>query len=115
MRLLLTGSLSLLTFVGAIGLTSDCSQGSTSVLVTDGSNAPVEGAHDDIKVCCGANASSTAVTEKHGLASFRNHINDICQATVSFAGMTPTAFGAGSCTKPDSSGHVDCTVKVCKR
>ena len=30
-------------------------------------------------------------------------------------GMTPTAFGAGSCTKPDSSGHVDCTVKVCKR
>jgi hypothetical protein len=114
MRLFLTGSLWLLT-LGAVGLTSDCKQGSTTVLVTDCSNAPVDGARIDIRVCCGGNASSSAVTEKHGLASFSNHIDDICQSTVSFAGMTPTAFGAGSCTRPDGNGHVDCTVKVCKR
>jgi len=115
MRLPLTMTLSLLTAVGALGLTSDCAPGSTTVLVTDCSDAPVEGAQINIKVCCGGNASSSAETESHGLATFNNHINDICQATVRFAGLSPTSFGSGSCTKPDGNGHVNCTVKVCKR
>ena len=115
MRLPLTMALSLLTAVGALGLTSDCTPGSTAVQVIDCSNAPVEGARIDIKVCCGGNAASSATTERHGLASFGNHIHDICQATVSFAGFSPTSFDSGSCTRPDARGHVDCTVKVCKR
>ena len=94
---------------------SDCTPGSTTVLVTDCSGAPVEGARIDIKVCCGGNGSSSAVTEAHGHASFRNHLNDICQATVSFAGMTPTPFGSGSCARPKEHGQVECRVRVCRR
>ena len=115
MRLPFTMALSVLTFVGAFGLNSDCAPGSTTVLVTDCSNAPVEGARIDIKVCCGGNASSCAVTESHGLATFGTHIDGICQATVSFAGFAPTSFGSGSCTRPDKNGYSKCTVQVCKR
>jgi hypothetical protein len=115
MRLPLTFALSMLTLAGAFGLTSDCTPGSTTVLVTDCSGAPVAGARIDIKVCCAGNATSSAVTEAHGLASFTSHINDICQATVSFAGFSPTSFGSGSCTKPDEHGYSKCTVQVCKR
>ncbi|HXR39779.1 MAG TPA: hypothetical protein VN776_11825 [Terracidiphilus sp.] len=115
MRLPLTVALSLLIAVGALGLNSDCTPGSTTVLVTDCRGVPVEGAQIDIKVCCGRNASSSAVTESHGLATFGNHINDICRATVKFAGFSPTAFGSGSCTRPDRYGHSNCTVEVCKR
>lgn len=115
MRLALNVALALAAGLGALGLSSDCTPGSTAVLVTDCSGAPVAGARIDIKVCCAANAQSSAVTEAHGLASFQNHINDICQATVSFAGMAPTQFGSGSCTRPDQHGYSKCTVQVCKR
>jgi len=115
MRAALSIALAALAGFGAFGVSSDCRAGSTTVLVTDCSNAPVEGARIDIKVCCGGNASSSAVTESHGLATFGTHIDGICQATVSFAGFAPTSFGSGSCTRPDKNGYSKCTVQVCKR
>jgi hypothetical protein len=115
MRLAWSVALALVAGFGGFGLASDCTPGSTAVLVTDCSGAPVAGARIDIKVCCAANAQSSAVTEAHGLASFQSHIDNICQATVSFAGMSPTSFGSGSCTKPDKNGYSKCTVQVCKR
>ena len=115
MRVALSVALAALAGFGAFGLSSDCRAGSTAVLVTDCSGAPVAGARIDIKMCCAANAQSSAVTEAHGLASFHSHIDDICQATVTFAGMSPTQFGSGSCTRPDGNGYSKCTVQVCKR
>ncbi len=115
MRLLLTVALSLLMAVGAFGLNADCTPGSTTVLVTDCRDVPVAGARIEIQLCCGRNASSGAVTESHGLATFSSHIDNICQATVRFAGFAPTRFGSGSCTRPNARGHVDCIVKVCRR
>jgi len=103
MRLALNVALALLTGFGAFGLSSDCTPGSTTVLVTDCSGAPVAGARIDIKVCCAANAQSSAVTEAHGLASFQSHINDICQATVSFAGCRPPRLAAAAAPSPTST------------
>jgi hypothetical protein len=115
MRLPLNIALSLLAALGVFGLTSDCSPGSTTLLVTDCKGAPVEGARIDIKVCCAGNQQSSSVSASNGEATFNSNIKDICDAKVSFAGFSATSFGSGSCTAPDRNGNSKCTVQVCKR
>ena len=51
MRFPVTLAISILTSLGTLGLQSDCSPGSTVVLVTDCSGAAVAGARIDVKAC----------------------------------------------------------------
>jgi len=116
MRLPVTLALSLLTTIGVLGLQSDCSPGSTVVLITDCSGAAVQGARIDIKVCCSANQTQfSAVSAQNGEATFNLNAKQICDGKVSFAGFSATEFGTGSCTAPDKNGNSKCTVQVCKR
>jgi hypothetical protein len=117
MRLLLTVALSLLMGMGALGLQADCTPGSTVVLVTDCSVAPVEGARIDIKVCCAGNQTRkrSAVSAANGEATFDINAREICDGKITFAGFAATSFGTGSCSAPGKEGRSKCTVQVCKR
>lgn len=116
MRFPVTVAISLLTSLGALGLQSDCSPGSTVVLVTDCSGAAVGGARIDVKVCCTANQTQfSAVSAHNGEATFSLNAKEICDGKITFAGFSATEFGTGSCTAPDKNGNSKCTVQVCKR
>jgi hypothetical protein len=117
MRVLSTVLLLLVMALGAVGLRADCSPGTTLVLVTDCSGAPVAGARIDLKACCGNNqqVQRSAVSAANGEATFDINAKEICDGTVKFAGFSATSFGTGSCTAPGKEGRSKCTVQVCKR
>jgi hypothetical protein len=117
MRVVSTVLLLLAMGLGAVGLRADCSPGTTVVLVTDCSGAPVAGARIDLKACCGNNqqVQRSAVSAANGEATFDINAKQICDGTVKFAGFSTTSFGTGSCTAPGKEGKSKCTVQVCKR
>jgi hypothetical protein len=117
MRVVSTVLLLLVMGLGAVGLRADCSPGSTVVLITDCSGAPVAGARIDLKACCGNNqqVQRSAVSAANGEATFDINAKEICDGTVKFAGFSTTSFGTGSCTAPGKEGRSKCTVQVCKR
>lgn len=116
MRLPLTFAFSLLAGLAVLALDSACLPGSTVVLVTDCNNAPVSGAHIDIKICCAAPQTTfSTVSANNGEATFSLNAQNICDGKVTFAGFSATSFGTGSCSKPDKNGISNCTVKVCKQ
>jgi hypothetical protein len=117
MRLFLSVTLLMVMGMGALGLRADCSPGSTVVLVTDCSGAPVHGAHINIKVCCANNqqVQRSSVSASNGEATFDINAKEICDGTVKFAGFSATSFGTGSCTAPGKEGKSRCAVQVCKR
>ena len=114
-----TLAFSLLTALGVLALDSACLTGTTTVLVTDCSNKPVSGVKIDVKICCtpapGNYTEFSAESAENGEATFPLNAQQICDGKISFAGFSTTAFGTGSCTKPDAKGLSTCTVKICKK
>ena len=117
MRFPVTLAISILTSLGTLGLQSDCSPGSTVVLVTDCSGAAVAGSRIDVKACCAGNqqVQRSAVSASNGEATFDVNAREICDGKITFAGFSTTVFGTGSCTTPDKNGKSKCTVQVCKK
>ncbi|MGD0628046.1 MAG: hypothetical protein ABR987_01765 [Terracidiphilus sp.] len=117
MRLTVTVTVSFLAAVGVLAFDSSCTPGSTIVKVVDCSGAAVQGARIDVKACCANNqqVERSAVSASNGEATFDINSAQICDGKVTFAGFSATAFGTGSCTKPDKDGNSLCTVQVCKR
>jgi len=117
MRLPLNLAFSLLAALGVLGFDATCTPGTTVVEATDRSGAPVQGAHIDVKACCGGNqqVQRSAVSAANGEATFDINAREICDGKITFAGFSATVFGTGSCTAPGKEGKSKCTVQVCKR